>query len=130
VGTGVLAGKKLYIAGQIDRDPKTGEQPDGTAAQTRMAMDNMGRFLRVAGMDYGNELTCHAQLADIDNYKGLNEVYGSYFGPDHYPSRTTVEMPGLPSGATLDVTCVAFGDKSLIKIVMPLEGRSRGPWEP
>ncbi len=130
---GVLVGKKLYIAGQIDRDPKTGEQPDGIAAQTRMAMDNMGHVLRAAGMDYGNVLTCHVQLADMDNYKGLNEVYGSYFGPDHYPSRTTVEMPGLPSGATLEVTCVAFGDKSQIKIVMLSEGAipgAMGPYRP
>ena len=130
---GVLVGEKLYIAGQIDRDPKTGEQPDGIAAQTRMAMDNMGHVLRAAGMDHGNVLTCHVQLADMDNYKVLNAVYGSYFGPDHYPSRTTVEMPGLPRGANLEVTCLAFGDKSQIKIVMPSAGAipgAMGPYRP
>src|SRR5688572_8078402 len=55
---GVLAGKTLYIAGQIDKDPQTGEQPKVIAEQTRMAMTNVGHVLREAGMDYGNVVSC------------------------------------------------------------------------
>lgn len=130
---GVLAGDYLYISGQIDKDPKTGEQPEGIADQTRMAMDNMGHVLRAAGMDFGNVVTCHAQLSDMDNYKGMNEVYGSYFGPDHFPARTTLEFPGLPGGANLEVTCIAYADKSKISIVTPPAGSipaAMGPYRP
>lgn len=34
---GILVDDYLYISGQIDRDPKTGDQPDGIADQTRSA---------------------------------------------------------------------------------------------
>ena len=45
-----------------------------------MAMSNVGHVLRAAGMDYGNVVSCHVQLADMGQYKEMNEVYGSYFG--------------------------------------------------
>ena len=98
----MLAGKTLYISGQVDKDPQTGAQPKGIAEQTRMAMANMGHVLRAAGMDYGNVVSCHVQLADMGQYKEMNEVYGSFFGPDHFPARTTLEFPGLPGGANIE----------------------------
>jgi enamine deaminase RidA (YjgF/YER057c/UK114 family) len=98
-----------------------------------MAMDNIGHVLRAAGMDFSNVVTCHVQLADMGNYKDMNEVYGSYFGPDHYPARTTLEFPGLPGGANLEVTCIAYADKSKIALVVPPEGaipKAMGPYRP
>lgn len=130
---GILVGDYLYISGQIDKDPKTGAQPEGIPDQTRMAMDNMGHVLRAAGMDFGNVVTCHVQLNNMDNYKEMNEVYGGYFGPDHFPARTTLEFPGLPGGANLEVTCIAYADKSKISIVTPPAGSipaAMGPYRP
>jgi 2-iminobutanoate/2-iminopropanoate deaminase len=130
---GVLAGKTLYIAGQVDKDPQTGAQPKGIAEQTRMAMTNMGHVLRAAGMDYGNVVSCHVQLADMGQYKEMNEVYGSYFGPDHFPARTTLEFPGLPGGANIEVSCIAYADKSKIALVVPPAGSippAMGPYRP
>jgi len=130
---GVLAGKTLYIAGQVDKDPQTGAQPKGIAEQTRMAMTNMGHVLRAAGMDYGNVVSCHVQLADMGQNKEMNEVYGSYFGPDHFPARTTLEFPGLPGGANIEVSCIAYADKSKIALVVPPAGSippAMGPYRP
>ena len=130
---GVLVGKTLYIAGQVDKDPQTGAQPKGIVEQTRMAMANMGHVLRAAGMDYGNVVSCHVQLADMGQYKEMNEVYGSYFGPDHYPARTTLEFPALPGGANVEVTCIAYADKSKIAYVVPPAGTipaAMGPYRP
>lgn len=130
---GVLVGKTLYVAGQIDADPQTGAQPKGIAEQTRMAMANMGHVLRAAGMDYGNVVSCHVQLRDMNQYKEMNEVYGSYFGPDHFPARTTLEFPGLPGGANLEISCIAYADKSKISLVVPPAGSippAMGPYRP
>jgi 2-iminobutanoate/2-iminopropanoate deaminase len=130
---GVLVGETLYVSGQIDRHPQTGEQPAGIAAGTRLAMDNLGHVLRAAGMDYGNVVSCHVQLADMNHYKEMNEVYGSYFGPGHYPARTTLEFPGLPGGANIEVTCIAYADKSKISRVVPPPGTipgAMGPYTP
>lgn len=130
---GVLVGKTLYISGQIDKDPQTGAQPEGIVEQTRMAMRNVGHVLREAGMDYGNVVSCHVQLADMGQYKEMNEVYGSFFGPDHYPARTTLEFPGLPGGAKIEISCIAYADKSKISVVTPPAGTvpaAMGPYRP
>lgn len=130
---GVLAGDTLYISGQIDKDPQTGAQPAGITEQTRLAMKNVGHVLRAAGMDYGNVATCHVQLKDMGQYKEMNEAYGSFFGPAHYPARTTLEFPGLPGGANIEVTCIAYRDKSKISVVTPPAGSfpaAMGPYRP
>ena len=119
---GVLAGETLYIAGQIDKDPRTGKQAQGMAEQTRTAMNNVGHVLRAAGMDYGNIVTCHVQLADMGQYAEMNKVYGSYFGPDYYPARTTLQFLGLPGGANIEISCIAYADKSRIAVVVPPAG--------
>jgi 2-iminobutanoate/2-iminopropanoate deaminase len=113
----ILAGDYLYISGQIDRDAVTGQQPAGIVARTRAAMDNLGRVLRAAGLDFGNVVTCHVHLTSMDDYAGMNEAYSSYFGPTYYPARTTIAFPALPLGASIEVTCIAFTDKSKIAAV-------------
>jgi enamine deaminase RidA (YjgF/YER057c/UK114 family) len=63
----------------------------------------------------------------------MNEVYGSYFGPDHFPARTTLEFPGLPGGANLEISCIAYSDKSKIALVVPPAGSippAMGPYRP
>jgi 2-iminobutanoate/2-iminopropanoate deaminase len=116
---GVLVGETLYISGQTDLDPQTGRQAEDVESQVRMAMDNMGYVLKAAGMDYQNVVTCHVYLADIADYQTLNKVYGSYFEPGSFPARTTLEMPGLPGGAAIEVSCIAYGDQSQIRTVRP-----------
>ena len=130
---GVLVGETLYLSGQIGAHPQTAEQPEGLAAQTRMAMDNVGHVLRAAGMDYANVVSCHVQLADMNRYAEMNDVYGGYFGPSHYPARTTLEFPGLPDGAEIEVTCIAYADASRIAVVSPPAGAiptAMGPYRP
>jgi 2-iminobutanoate/2-iminopropanoate deaminase len=130
---GVLAGDYLYIAGQVSLDPQTREQPATIEDQTHTAMKNMGYVLRDAGMDYDNVVTCHVQLDDMDNYKGMNEVYGSYYTSGRYPARTTLEFPGLPSDSHVEITCIAYADKSKIEVVRPGEGATpaaMGPYSP
>jgi 2-iminobutanoate/2-iminopropanoate deaminase len=130
---GVLAGDTLYISGQIDKHPQTGAQPEGIANETRLAMDNVGHVLRAAGMDYGNLVSCHVQLANMGQYEEMNKVYGSYFTPDHYPARTTLEFPALPGGANIEVSCIAHADKSKIVAVVPPVGAipaAMGPYRP
>jgi enamine deaminase RidA (YjgF/YER057c/UK114 family) len=69
----------------------------------------------------------------MNNYKAMNEVYGGYFGPDHFPARTTLEFPALPNGANLEVSCIAHADKSKISDVIPPKGAipaAMGPYRP
>jgi 2-iminobutanoate/2-iminopropanoate deaminase len=130
---GVLAGDTLYVTGQVDTDPKTGRRPEGITAQARMAMDNVGSVLRAAGMDFGNVVSCHVHLVDMAQYAAMNEVYGSYLVPANYPARTTLGVSGLPGGANVEVTCIAYADKTKIVKVIPPAGAnqpSAGPYSP
>ncbi len=79
----------------------------------------MGYVLNEAGMAYRNVVTCHTYLADMGNYQTMNKVYGSYFEAGSYLARTTLEMPGLPGGAEIEVSCIAYADRSRIRVVTP-----------
>ena len=127
----MLVGETLYISGQVGADPNSGQVPSGVAEQTRQAMDNIGHVLRAAGMVHGNLVSCHVYLDDMGNYEAMNEIYADYHGPDHYPARTTLEMPGLPLGAQVGISCIAFADESRIEVVVPPEGsipKAMGPY--
>jgi reactive intermediate/imine deaminase len=126
---GVLAGDSLYLSAQAGRDPATGRQPDGIAAQTRQAMENLGQVLKAAGMDYQNLVKCHVYLDSMDDYTGMNEVYGGFFS-DRVPARTTVEAQGLPEGSGVQIGCIAHRDLEGISVVRPPQGSLPAPLGP
>ena len=115
----ILAGEMLYMSGQLDRDPLTGEQSAGIAARTRVAMDNVGRVLRAAGLDFSHVVSCHVYLTRIDDYAAMNDAYATYFEPARLPARTTIALPALPEGSSIQVSCIAHADKSKITHVNP-----------
>ena len=125
----ILAGKTLYLAGHLGRDPKTQQLPSGIRDQTRHAMDNVGTVLRAAGMTHGNLVKCHVYLASMDDYAGMNETYRGYF-PERVPARTTIEAAGLPQGAAIEISCVAYADVSAISVVRPRAGSLPAPLGP
>lgn len=118
----VLAGDRLYLAGMIDLDPKTGEQPEGIEDQTRMAMDSIGHVLESAGMTYSNLVSCHVMLDDMENYQAMNAVYGSYYEEGMYPARTTLEMPSLVAGAHIEISCIGYRKADEIEYLHAAEG--------
>lgn len=130
---GVMAGRTLYLAGQVDRNPATGEYPEGIEAQTSQAMENVGAILTAAGLTYSNLVSCHVQLVDMDDYQAMNGVYGSFFEEGRYPARTTLQMPGLVGEASIEVSCIAYADMASIEIVRPDPEKipaAMGPYSP
>lgn len=127
--SGILAADTLYLSGQPGRNPVTGDQPEGIAAQTRQAMENLGLVLRAAGMDYPHLVKCHVYLRTMEDYAGMNKVYGGFFS-GRVPARTTVEAGGLPSDAGVQIDCVAYRDISRISVVNPPRGSLPAPLGP
>jgi len=123
------AGDFLYLSGQLGRDRVTGAQPEGIAEQTRLAMENIGQILKDAGMTHANLVKCHVYLDSMDDYTGMNKVYGSFF-TERVPARTTVEAVGLPGGAGVQITCIAFRDLKRISVVRPPDGSLPAPLGP
>lgn len=126
---GVRAGQRLFLSGQLGRDPKTGDLLPGIGAQTRQAMENIGAVLGAAGMDHRHLVKCHVYLASMDDYVGMNEAYARFFS-GRVPARTTVEAVGLPRDAAVEIGCIAYGDLAGISVVDPPKGTLPTPLGP
>ena len=103
----VEAGGLVFLSGQVDFDPETGERvPDDIAAQTRRVLDNLGLIIGDLGLDYRDVAKTTIFLADIADYPKVNEIYAEYFG-DHPPARSAVQAGALPGGFLIEIEVVA-----------------------
>jgi 2-iminobutanoate/2-iminopropanoate deaminase len=103
----MIAGDLVFVSGQAGRDPRTGQLPDGVAAQTEQALRNVQTILEAAGSGLNHVVRCGVFLVDMREFQTMNGVYARMFG-DHRPARTTVEVSGLPGeGLRVEIDAVA-----------------------
>tara|TARA_Y100000590_G_scaffold394244_4_gene473215 strand:- start:560 stop:1000 length:441 start_codon:yes stop_codon:yes gene_type:complete len=104
---GIRVGKTLYLAGQIAIDPVTGKLVEGgIEAQTHQVLKNLGAVLKAGGFDYSHVVQVQAFVADLNDYKALNEVYATYFS-ESKPARAVVEAARIPRDALVEIMMVA-----------------------
>jgi reactive intermediate/imine deaminase len=97
----------VFCSGQIALDPDKGELVGATAAeQCRQAMKNLGEVLKAAGADFSKVVKTTILLADMADFKAVNEVYATFF-KDAPPSRATFQVAGLPLGARVEIEAIA-----------------------
>jgi 2-iminobutanoate/2-iminopropanoate deaminase len=103
----------VYCSGQIGLDPATGDLVDGgVEAQTRRVLANLAAVLAAAGVGVGDIVRATLYLTDMDDFATVNEVYADWLG-DARPARATVEVSGLPRGASIEIDAIAhLGDGS------------------
>lgn len=101
--------KMVFTSGQIGLDPATGELvPGGVAEQTERVIANLAAVLRGAGLGLADVVKSTVYLADMQEFKAMNEVYARHFGAS-LPARTTIAAAGLPLGARVEIDVVAVG---------------------
>jgi 2-iminobutanoate/2-iminopropanoate deaminase len=106
---GAWAGNLLFVSGQIGTDPATGEfTGTNVAEQARQAMNNVGKVLGLAGLDYAHIVKTTIFLLDMADFAAVNEVYASFFPAGNYPARETVAVVGLPKGARVEISVTAY----------------------
>ena len=104
---GILAGKILYVSGQIGFDKTTNSLVTNDIHQeTHMVMKNLSAILKAGGMDFSNVVKCTIFLKDMNNFPKVNETYGSYFTTAP-PARETVEVARLPKDVNVEISCIA-----------------------
>src|SRR6476661_5399491 len=104
---GVIANGFLFTAGQIPLDPVAGKIVDGgIVEQTNRVMENLQEVLRAAGASWGDVVKTTVYLHDLAHFPTVNEVYGKWLG-DARPARSTVQVPGLPRGALVEIDAIA-----------------------
>ena len=103
----VLANDMLFISGQIPIVPHTGNIVSiDIEAQTNQVMKNIHAILLKAGMDFDNVVKSTLYIADMGQYRIINEVYGSYFTGSP-PARETVEVSRLPRDVGIELSVIA-----------------------
>lgn len=103
----VRVGEILYLSGQIGirRD---GSFPDGIEAQTRLAMENIGAALELAGSGMDAVFKCTVMLEDMSSWEDFNKVYTSFFTAGKLPARSSFGSDGLALGALVEIECLAY----------------------
>ncbi len=95
----------VYTSGQIPVDPRTGEIPEGIAAQTHQSCKNVGAILDAAGVDFSKVVKTTCFLADMADFAAFNEVYAQYFVSK--PARSCVAVRALPKGVLCEIEAIA-----------------------
>ena len=104
----IRAGSLLFLAGQIPLDPSTGALVAGdVAAQTHRVMQNLKAVLEAGGSSLDAVVKTTIYLADLGDFKTVNEAYGSYFTPPA-PARATIQVARLPLDARVEIDAVAL----------------------
>jgi 2-iminobutanoate/2-iminopropanoate deaminase len=97
----------VYTAGQIPLHPATGEIVEGGIdTQTRRVLENLSAVLAGAGSSLADVIKTTVFLRDMNEFAGMNEVYGQFFG-DHKPARSTVQVARLPRDCAVEIECIA-----------------------
>lgn len=102
----VEAGGVLYVSGQLPIDPATGRMPEGIAAQTERALDNIRAILSEAGYTLRDVVKSTVLLADIADFGAMNEVYARYY-TEQMPARVCYQVANLPKGALVEIEAIA-----------------------
>lgn len=103
---GVDTGSLVFVAGQIGRDPATGELPDGIEAQSERALLNIRAILEAAGLTFANVAKTTCLLAEMSDFEAFNAVY-ERFVSDPKPARATYAVKALPRGALVEIEAFA-----------------------
>jgi reactive intermediate/imine deaminase len=106
----VRVGDTLYLSGQLGIGAD-GKLPDGIAAQTKQALDNVGAILKRAGLGYTDVFHCTAMLKDMADWPAMNAVYVTYFPEGKRPARSAFGASGLALGGLIELECQAYAGK-------------------
>lgn len=97
----------LYISGQVPIDPVTGKLLEGDiTVQTHQVMKNIGAILEAAGYSYKDVVKSTCLLANMDDFKAMNEVYSEYYTINP-PARAAYGVVKLPLGALIEIETIA-----------------------
>jgi 2-iminobutanoate/2-iminopropanoate deaminase len=104
----VLAGPFIFLAGQVPKDPHTG-QLVGTDVreQTRATLENCRRVLAAAGASLDDVVNVTAYLQSMDDWQAFDDVYRTFF-TEPRPARTTVGVD--LRGFLVEISVVAYRD--------------------
>jgi 2-aminomuconate deaminase len=115
-------GDFIYVSGTSSRRPDNthiGATKDANGnweldirQQTKAVIENIGELLQSLGADLSDLIDMTTFLVDMKDFKGYNEVYGTFFD-NTGPTRTTVAVHQLPHpNLLIEIKAIAYRPKS------------------
>jgi len=104
----IVAGDLVFVSGQLSLRPgDAGVGGETIEEQTEQVLANLRAILEAAGSSLERLVKTTVFLQDLDDFPGMNAVYGKHVG-DRPPARSTVEVARLPSGARVEIDAIAL----------------------
>jgi 2-iminobutanoate/2-iminopropanoate deaminase len=100
---GMLSGDTLYVTALQGTGATTHVLPDDFSQEARNCLENLGRVLNDAHMNYSDVVSVQIYLDDMSQFKEVNAIYGKYFESPP-PARTTVQVAKLSLGAHIEIS--------------------------
>ncbi|KAL9441589.1 hypothetical protein AB3S75_020146 [Citrus x aurantiifolia] len=103
----IKANNLVFVSGVLGLVPETGKFVSDTIEdQTEQVLKNIGEILKASGADYSSVVKTTILLADLKDFKTVNEIYAKYF-PSPAPARATYQVAALPLDARVEIECIA-----------------------
>ena len=100
-------GNLLFCSGQTPLNPDTMELVgNNIEEQTQQVLTNLTIVLEGVGLTLHNIVKTTVYLKNMDDFHGMNKVYGEMF-KGHKPSRTTISVRQNPLDALVEIECIA-----------------------
>ncbi|URE12776.1 Endoribonuclease L-PSP [Musa troglodytarum] len=97
----------VFVSGVLGLVPETGKfVSNNIEEQTEQVLENMGEILKASGATYASVVKTTIMLADLQDFKKVNEIYAKYF-PSPAPARSTYQVAALPMNARIEIECIA-----------------------
>ena len=80
-------------------------------SQTARVLQNIGALLAAAGLTHADVVRTTVFLADMNDFKAMNEAYSRFF-TEPYPARSTVQAARLPRDARIEIDAIALFEGS------------------
>ncbi|KAE9596361.1 hypothetical protein Lal_00048786 [Lupinus albus] len=97
----------LFVSGVLGLLPQTGKFiSDNVEDQTEQLLKNAGEILKAGGASYSSVVKTTILLADLKDFKIVNEIYAKYF-PSPAPARATYQVAALPMDAKIEIEFIA-----------------------
>ena len=104
----IFKNNMLFISGQIALDPNSMNLNNSSIQEeTHQVMKNLRNILKEVNLDFKNVVKSSIFLSDMDHFKDVNEVYGSYLEGGHEPARETIAVKTLPMNVNVEISMIA-----------------------
>jgi len=101
-------GQFVFISGQIAINPQNGSFCNHSVEEeAEQVMKNLLAVLYASGSSAERILKTSIFLTDMADFPIVNAIYDRFF-TGNYPARETVQVAGLPKGARVEISAIAY----------------------